>query len=81
MKRKITGNLEQEISSEEHAGAETVNCIVEMQFLLHLKRSKTYVDTIQIGDDIEEKKKWHKPPGQLVNDSCFQFGIFQISQD
>ena len=81
LKRKITRNLEQEISSEEHARAETVDCVVKMQFLLHLKRSKTHIDTIQIGDDIEEKKKRHQPPGQLANDCCFQLGICQISQD
>jgi hypothetical protein len=63
--------LKKEVAGEEHARAQSVNGVGQIKLPLHLERGEAHVDAIEIGHDVEQKKKRHQTPGQPANDHRF----------
>ena len=66
--RQIAGHLEKEISGEENPRAQTIDFVAESQLPFHLQGGESDVDSIQVGDDVKEKKEGQQPPGKLGDD-------------
>ena len=58
----IAWQLEEEIPGEENCRCESVNCVAQMQLLLHLQGGEAHVDAIKVGDYVEQKEERKQPP-------------------
>src|SRR6185312_12517736 len=56
-KDQIAGQLEEKISGKKYSRAKAVNFLAQPQLLQHFQLGKTDVDTVQISDDVKDKKK------------------------
>ena len=66
VKDDVARNLEQEISKEKDAGAESIYAVTEFQVAHHLQFGKADIHPVEISDDVAEEQNRHNPPGDLA---------------
>ena len=65
MEQQVARHFEEEVADEEHARAEAVNGLAELEIVEHLQPGETDVHTVQVGDDVAEDQEWEKAPGDF----------------
>ena len=62
---QVARHFEEKIADKEYAGAKSIYSIAETQLGFHLKLSETYIDSIEIRDDVTDEQKRNKSPRYL----------------
>ncbi len=73
LQQDITGHFENEVTDEEHSGAEAVDRIGELQIGRHLQLGETDVDAVQKRHDVTNEQKRNQTPGNLAVGRYFEF--------
>ena len=60
------GNLQEQITDEEHANAEAEHVLRKPQCLAHAQLGKSHVRTVEVGDDVEQDDQRQDAPGDLA---------------
>jgi len=62
LQREVARHFEEEIAEKENPGAEPVGLGVDADRLVHLQRSKSDVDPVDVANDIGGEQKRHQAP-------------------
>jgi len=80
---QIARYLEEEIAGKENARRQSVNPVAEVELLAHLELGEANVNSVQIGDDVQEKEKGHKRRVSFATttDSITMAGLVDIGNE
>ena len=70
-KDKVGGDFEDGVADEEEPGASTVDGTGKAKVTAHGQCGEAEVDAVKVGADVEQEKKWDKPPEDAAHDASW----------
>ena len=62
VQRDIAGDLEHQVTDEEHPGPQPVDRFTELQVIEHLQLGEADIDPVQISDQVTDHQQRNDPP-------------------
>ncbi|MOA23536.1 hypothetical protein D3C78_1441630 [compost metagenome] len=66
VQQQVAGNFEDEIAPEEHAGAQGVDSVAELQVAEHVELGESDIDPVEIGRDVAQQQDGQRTQDDLA---------------